>query len=66
MRELELDECDAAPEATEMVLVVEGAARAVAAVPGVRVVSASGSGDDAIVAVVGEPSHGVPRRFTRP
>lgn len=38
----------------EIVLVVEGAARAVEPVPGVRVVSASGSGDDAIVAVVGE------------
>lgn len=38
----------------EIVLVVEGAARAVEAVPGVRVASASGSGDDAIVAVVGE------------
>lgn len=40
--------------AVEIVLVVEGAARAVAAVPGVRVISASGAGDDAIVAVVGE------------
>jgi hypothetical protein len=45
--------------AIEIVLVVEGAARAVAAVPGVRVVSAAGSGDDAIVAVVGE--HGADR-----
>lgn len=43
----------------EIVLVVEGAARAVEAVPGVRVVSAPGSGDDAIVAVVGE--HGAGR-----
>jgi hypothetical protein len=33
----------------EIVLVVEGAARKVPAVPGVRVVSADGSGDDAIV-----------------
>ncbi|MEE1941139.1 NTP pyrophosphohydrolase [Streptomyces sp. TRM 70361] len=36
----------------EIVLVVEGAARGVASVPGVRVVSAPGSGDDAIVALV--------------
>ncbi|PJE93851.1 NTP pyrophosphohydrolase [Streptomyces carminius] len=36
----------------EIVLVVEGAARGVASVPGVRVVPAPGSGDDAIVAVV--------------
>ncbi|GIL27475.1 PIN domain-containing protein [Actinocatenispora comari] len=35
-----------------MVLVVEGAARRVAAVPGVEVVSAPRSGDDAIVAFV--------------
>lgn len=40
--------------AVEIVLVVEGAARGVEPVPGVRVISASGSGDDAIVAVVGE------------
>ncbi|MCF3105197.1 NTP pyrophosphohydrolase [Streptomyces roseoverticillatus] len=38
--------------APEVVLVVEGAARGVAPVPGVRVEEASGSGDDAIVAVV--------------
>lgn len=36
----------------EVVLVVEGAARRVEAVEGVRVVSASGSGDDAIVELV--------------
>ncbi|MDT4987613.1 MAG: hypothetical protein QOI74_1707 [Micromonosporaceae bacterium] len=36
----------------ELVLVVEGAARRVAGVPGVRVVSATGSGDDAIVELV--------------
>lgn len=36
----------------EVVLVVEGAARRVTGVPGVRVVSAPGSGDDAIVALV--------------
>jgi hypothetical protein len=33
----------------ELVLVVEGAARGVAAVPGIRVVAADGAGDDAIV-----------------
>jgi hypothetical protein len=38
----------ASPDA-EMVLVVEGAARRVQAVPGVRVVAADRSGDDAIV-----------------
>lgn len=38
----------------EVVLVVEGQARGVAGVEGVRVVSAEGSGDDAIVAVVAE------------
>ncbi|RKT51686.1 NTP pyrophosphohydrolase [Saccharothrix australiensis] len=36
----------------EVVLVVEGKARHVQSVPGVRVVSATASGDDAIVAVV--------------
>ena len=36
----------------EVVLVVEGAARGVLSVEGVRVVSAPGSGDDAIVDVV--------------
>jgi hypothetical protein len=36
------------PEA-EIVLVVEGAARRVPAVPGVRVIAAEGSGDDEIV-----------------
>ncbi|MFI9052222.1 NTP pyrophosphohydrolase [Streptomyces sp. NPDC053427] len=36
----------------EMVLVVEGAARGVASVEGVRVESADGSGDDRIVALV--------------
>ncbi|MCG6499247.1 NTP pyrophosphohydrolase [Kitasatospora sp. A2-31] len=36
----------------DVVLVVEGAARAVAPVPGVRVVAASGSGDDRIVELV--------------
>lgn len=36
----------------EVVLVVEGAARHVTAIPGVRVVSAPGSGDDTIVDIV--------------
>ncbi|WP_260635313.1 PIN domain-containing protein [Streptomyces angustmyceticus] len=38
----------------DMVLVVEGAARGVASVEGVRVVAASGSGDDRIVQLVTE------------
>ncbi|MEU2355762.1 PIN domain-containing protein [Streptomyces misionensis] len=38
----------------EVVLVVEGAARGVASVPGVRVVAAPGSGDDRIVELVAE------------
>ncbi|MFJ5546590.1 NTP pyrophosphohydrolase [Streptomyces sp. NPDC093225] len=38
----------------EVVLVVEGAARGVASVPGVRVESAPGSGDDHIVELVAE------------
>jgi hypothetical protein len=37
------------PGPLEVVLVVEGVARGVAAIPGVRVVAASRSGDDAIV-----------------
>lgn len=40
------------PGPLEVVLVVEGAARGVAALPEVRVVEASGSGDDRIVEVV--------------
>ncbi|GHH36896.1 NTP pyrophosphohydrolase [Streptomyces candidus] len=40
------------PGPVEIVLVVEGAARGVESVPGVRVVAASGSGDDRIVEVV--------------
>jgi hypothetical protein len=40
-----------APPDAEIVMVVEGAARGVGPVPGVRVVSARGSGDDAIVEV---------------
>ncbi|MFF2046146.1 NTP pyrophosphohydrolase [Kitasatospora sp. NPDC058170] len=43
---------DAGP--VEVVLVVEGAARGVASVPGVRVVAAPGSGDDRIVELVEE------------
>jgi hypothetical protein len=42
------------PPPLEVVLVVEGAARDVAGIPGVRVVAAPGSGDDTIVALVGE------------
>ncbi|GAA1268267.1 NTP pyrophosphohydrolase [Saccharothrix xinjiangensis] len=40
------------PGPLEIVLVVEGKARGVEPVPGVRVVAAGGSGDDAIVDVV--------------
>ncbi|WP_262286154.1 hypothetical protein [Micromonospora sp. MA102] len=40
------------PAPVEVVLVVEGAARDVPAVPGCAVVSAPGSGDDTIVALV--------------
>jgi hypothetical protein len=36
----------------EILLVVEGAARAVASVPGVQVIAAPGSGDDTIVELV--------------
>ena len=43
---------DIAPCVGDVVLVVEGKARGVAGVPGVRVVAAAGSGDDAIVDVV--------------
>ncbi|MFH8337743.1 NTP pyrophosphohydrolase [Streptomyces sp. AM6-12] len=42
------------PGPLELVLVVEGAARGVASVPGVRVVEASGSGDDRIVELAAE------------
>jgi hypothetical protein len=41
-----------APADAEIVLVVEGAARRVQPVPGVRVIVADGSGDDAIVEIV--------------
>ena len=40
------------PPPVDIVLVVEGAARGVTGVPGVRVVAAPGSGDDAIVDLV--------------
>ncbi|MEU3574646.1 NTP pyrophosphohydrolase [Kitasatospora sp. NPDC036755] len=40
------------PGPLEVVLVVEGAARGVDGVPGVRVVEASGSGDDRVVELV--------------
>ncbi|MEZ3179202.1 NTP pyrophosphohydrolase [Streptomyces pimonensis] len=40
------------PGPVEIVLVVEGAARGVEGVPGVRVESAPGSGDDHVVALV--------------
>jgi hypothetical protein len=40
------------PAPAEVVMVLEGAARDVPGVPGVRVVSAPGSGDDAIVELV--------------
>lgn len=42
------------PGPVELVLVVEGAARAVASTDGVRCVAAPGEGDDTIVAVVAE------------
>ncbi|MER6464296.1 NTP pyrophosphohydrolase [Streptomyces sp. NPDC001228] len=42
------------PTPVELVLVVEGAARGVASVPGVRVEAASGSGDDRIVELTAE------------
>ncbi|MFJ5234410.1 NTP pyrophosphohydrolase [Kitasatospora sp. NPDC088391] len=44
------------PGPLTVVLVVEGAARGVGSVPGVRVVAADGSGDDRIVRVVAEES----------
>ncbi|MEV7599816.1 NTP pyrophosphohydrolase [Kitasatospora sp. NPDC089797] len=50
------------PGPLEVVLVVEGAARGVQGVPGVRVVSADGSGDDRIVDVVREARAGDPAR----
>ncbi|EST37281.1 hypothetical protein N566_13835 [Streptomycetaceae bacterium MP113-05] len=46
------------PGPLEVVLVVEGAARTVASVPGVRTVAAPGSGDDRIVELVAEEGRG--------
>lgn len=43
---------------TQVVLVVEGAARTVGSVPGVRVVKATGSGDDTIVELVAAAEDG--------
>ncbi|WP_234348010.1 NYN domain-containing protein [Streptomyces specialis] len=48
------------PGPAEVVLVVEGAARGVASVPGVRVVTAPGSGDDRIVELVRDEGGGRP------
>jgi hypothetical protein len=45
---------DAALQCTGVIAVVEGRARGVTAPEGLRVVRAEGSGDDALVAVVGE------------
>lgn len=42
------------PPPLEVVLVVEGRARGVESVPGVRVVAAPGAGDDTVVRLVGE------------
>jgi len=46
----------------DVVLVVEGAARGVAEVPGVRVETAAGSGDDLIVEVVADAHSAAPPR----
>ncbi|MCZ7415976.1 MULTISPECIES: NTP pyrophosphohydrolase [unclassified Streptomyces] len=46
------------PAPLELVLVVEGAARGVESVAGVRVVAAAGSGDDAMVALVADEGAG--------
>jgi hypothetical protein len=43
---------DGLPPPIEVVLVVEGAARGIAEVPGVRVVRSLGSGDDALVELI--------------
>ncbi|MER7459188.1 hypothetical protein [Micromonospora sp. NPDC126480] len=45
------------PPPVEVVLVVEGAARGVGPVPGIRVVAAERSGDDAIVDLVAGAGH---------
>ncbi|GGL03783.1 hypothetical protein [Mangrovihabitans endophyticus] len=46
------------PGPVEVVLVVEGKARSVRGVPGIRVIAAPGSGDDAIVALVRDEGAG--------
>lgn len=48
------------PDDVDLVLVVEGAARGVASVPGVRVESAVGSGDERIVELVRDEARGRP------
>jgi hypothetical protein len=48
------------PPPFDLALVVEGAARSVGGAPGVRVVAASGSGDDAIVDLVRREGGGRP------
>ncbi|MER5928788.1 NTP pyrophosphohydrolase [Streptomyces sp. NPDC002054] len=48
------DALAARPGEEEIILVVEGAARGIASVPGVRVDSAPGSGDDRIVELAAE------------
>lgn len=51
---------DDGDDGEEIVLVVEGAARGVTSVPGVRVVDAPGSGDDRIVELVAAEGRGRP------
>lgn len=46
----------------EVVLVVEGAARAVASVPGIRVEAAVGSGDDRMVELLARAARDTPER----
>ncbi|MFI6061074.1 NTP pyrophosphohydrolase [Streptomyces sp. NPDC051286] len=53
-----VDGLDAYPGPAELILVVEGRARDVASVPGVRVESAPGSGDDRIVEMVAAATAG--------
>lgn len=50
------------PGPVELVLVVEGRARDVAPVPGVRVEAAAGSGDDRITELAAEAGSAVPPR----
>ncbi|WP_327370781.1 NTP pyrophosphohydrolase [Streptomyces sp. NBC_01217] len=51
------------PGPAELVLVVEGAARGVASIPGVRVEPAPGSGDDRIVELVADAMSHTPSRI---